>query len=74
MSTLKVMQIGNSFGVVLPKEVMARLKIAKGDELHLSDMPHGVALTTTDPSFEEEMNIAREFMREYRDALAELAK
>jgi putative addiction module antidote len=74
MSTLKVMQIGNSFGVVLPKEVMAKLNLEKGDELFLSDAPHGIRLTTIDPEFEVQMAAARKIMKKRRHVLAELAK
>jgi putative addiction module antidote len=74
MNSLKITQIGNSLGVVLPKEMLARLNVTKGDELFMSRTPHGVVLTTTDPEFEHQMTLAREIMRDYRDALAELAK
>lgn len=74
MTTLKITQIGNSLGVILPKEVLARLKLEKGDQLFVSDMPGGVALTPHDPVFEAQMKAAREVMRERRDVLRELAK
>ncbi len=53
MATLKVTQIGNSLGVILPKEVAARLKVEKGDELAYVETPGGIELTSYDPSFEE---------------------
>ena len=74
MHTLKLTQIGNSVGVILPKEVLARLKVEKGDSLHLTDTPDGVALTPYDPTFEEQLKRGREFMREYRDTCRALAK
>lgn len=74
MSALKLTQIGNSVGVVLPKEVLARLKLSKGDTLHLTETPGGIALTPYDPRFEEEVQLGREFMREYRDTFRALAK
>lgn len=74
MSALKLTQIGNSIGVILPKEVLARLKVTKGDTLHLSDTPTGIALTPYDPTFEEQLELGREFMREYRDTFRALAK
>lgn len=74
MATLKVTQIGNSLGVILPKEVLARLKVEKGDALFITDTPTGVALTPYDPSFDEQLEIGREFMREYRDTFRALAK
>lgn len=74
MTTLKLTQIGNSVGVILPKEVLARLKLEKGDLLHVTDTPGGISLTPYDPGFEEQLEIGREFMREYRDTFRALAK
>jgi putative addiction module antidote len=74
MHTLKLTQIGNSVGVILPKELLARLKVEKGDVLYVTDTPSGVALTPYDPSFDEQLAIGREFMREYRDTFRALAK
>lgn len=71
---LKVTQIGNSVGVILPKEVLARLKVGKGDSLFVTDLPDGVALRPYDADFAEAMEAAREIMKEYRDVLRELAK
>ena len=71
---LKVTQIGNSVGVILPKEVLARLKVGKGDSLFVTDLPDGVALRPYDAAFAEAMEAAREIMKEYRDVLRELAK
>jgi putative addiction module antidote len=74
MVKLKVTTIGSSAGVVIPKEVLSRLKIAKGDSIFLTESPDGVRLTPYDPEFEEQMSLARKFMRENRDVLRELAK
>jgi putative addiction module antidote len=74
MHILKLTQIGNSLGVILPKEVLARLKLAKGDTLHITDTPDGLALTPLDPNFEVQLAVGREFMREYRDTFRALAK
>jgi putative addiction module antidote len=74
MTTLKLMQIGNSVGVILPKELLARLKLEKGDLLHVTETPDGVALTPYDPAFDEQLELGREFMREYRDTFRALAK
>lgn len=74
MATLKVTQIGNSLGVILPKEVAARLKVEKGDELAYVDTPGGIELTSYDPDFEEKMEAARRVAKRYRNALRELAK
>ena len=74
MAALKLMQIGNSVGVILPKEVLARLKLEKGDLLHVTDTPDGVALSPYDPGFEQQMTAARAIMRKRRSVLRELAK
>ena len=74
MHALKLIQIGNSVGVILPKEVLARLKLSKGDTLHVTETPDGIALTPYDPGFEEQVELGREFMREYRDTFRALAK
>ena len=74
MAALKLMQIGNSVGVILPKELLARLKLEKGDLLHVTDTPDGVALSPYDPTFDQQLELGREFMREYRDTFRALAK
>ena len=51
-----------------------RLKLSKGDTLHVSETPDGIALTPYDPSFQEQVDMGREFMREYRDTFRALAK
>jgi putative addiction module antidote len=74
MLALKLTQIGNSVGVILPKEMLARLKLEKGDTVFCTDSAEGVTLTPYDPSLEEQLKIGREFMREYRDTFHQLAK
>lgn len=74
MHSLKLTQIGNSVGVILPKEVLARLKLEKGDTVYVTETPDGFALTPYDPAFEEQLALGREFMREYRDTFRALAK
>lgn len=74
MHALKLTQIGNSVGVILPKEVLARLKLEKGDTVYVTETPDGVTLTPLDPAFEQQLEIGREFMREYRDTFRALAK
>ena len=59
MRTLKLTQIGNSVGVILPKEVLARLKVEKGDTLHVTDTPDGIALTPHDPTSSAATNAPR---------------
>jgi putative addiction module antidote len=74
MQGIKLTQIGNSVGLILPKEVLARLKLEKGDTVFLTDTPGGVTITPNNPSFEEQLDIGRQFMREYRDTFNALAK
>ena len=75
MVELKVRKIGNSLGVVLPKEAVSRLQAQEGDRLFLIDGPDGdYRLTPYDPKFEQAMKAARRGMKIYRNALAELAK
>jgi len=69
-----VTQIGNSTGLILPKEAANRLKVKKGDSVFLTETPDGYTLTPYDPEFEEQMTIARKGMSKYRNALHELAK
>lgn len=71
---LKVTQIGNSTGVILPKEILARLNVTRGDTLFVTETPDGVALHPHDAEFEAQMAMARDIMKEYRDVLRELAK
>ncbi|MEO5880996.1 MAG: AbrB/MazE/SpoVT family DNA-binding domain-containing protein, partial [Caldimonas sp.] len=59
MTALKLTQIGNSVGVILPKELLARLKVDKGDVLHVTDSPDGIMLTPYDPAFEEQLGHGR---------------
>jgi putative addiction module antidote len=75
MSTLKVRAVGNSLGVVLPKEVLARLKVGDGDTLFVTEAPDGaMRISPYDPDMEEQMKAAREGMVAYRNALRELSK
>ena len=74
MSALKLTQIGNSVGVILPKEVLVRLKLGKGDTVYLTENPGGVTLTPNDPTFEAQINVARTIMKKRRNVLRELAK
>ena len=74
MHQVKVTQIGNSLGVVLPKEVVDRLGIARGQMLSLSETTNGIELSAFDPEFEDQMRMAEEIMDRYRDTLRELAK
>lgn len=74
MHALKLTQIGNSVGVVLPKEVLARMKLEKGDTVFITETPEGYAVTPYDPELEKQLQAGREFMQEFRDAFHALAK
>lgn len=74
MQTLKLTQIGNSVGIVLPRELLARLGVEKGDSLFVSESPDGLRLVRTDPEFEKQMKAARDAMKKRRAVLSELAK
>ncbi len=74
MSALKITQIGNSVGVILPKDLLARLKVEKGDTLFWTEAANGVNLTAYDPEFVSQMTEARRIMKKRRDVLHELAK
>jgi len=74
MPALKLRPIGNSVGVVLPKEVLTRLNVGAGDMLYVVYTPDGVRLTAADPEFEAQMQTARRIMKRRRAVLRELAK
>lgn len=74
MLKLKLTTVGNSVGVVLPKEVLAKLKAQKGDTLFLTETPDGYEISAYDPEFEQQMEAARQVMRRYRNTLRELAE
>lgn len=70
----KVIQIGNSVGVVLPKEALAMLRVEKGDTLTFSAGPDGLKLTAFDDEKSRQLELVRKIMRKRRHALRELAK
>jgi len=74
MVSLKLMQIGNSVGFVLPKEAAARLKVEKGDAVFLTESPDGYRLSPYDPAFEKQMQTAERIMKKRRHVLRVLAK
>jgi putative addiction module antidote len=73
-STAKVLTIGSSAGIVLTKDILAHLKVQKGDSLYISDTPNGIMLTPYDPKFAAEMEAGRRVMRKHRDVLRKLAQ
>jgi putative addiction module antidote len=71
---LKITAIGNSAGVILPKELLARLRLQKGDELFALETPDGIRLTAFDPELAAQMEVAEQVMREDRLVLHKLAQ
>ncbi len=74
MLTVKVTAIGNSMGILLPKEALSKMKAAKGDTLYLVEGPEGYTLTPYRTDFGSQIKIAEKVMKKYRNALHELAK
>ncbi len=74
MTTLKLTKIGNSVGVILPKEILARLNADAGDLLYLTESPDGFRVTPYDPDFAQQMSSAERTMKKRRAVLRELAK
>ena len=71
---LKITTVGNSAGVILPRELLSRLRVAKGDSLYATELPDGVKLTPFDPELAGQMDVAERVMREDRNVLRKLAK
>lgn len=74
MTALKLIGVGNSVGVVLPKDLLARLGLQKGDTVYAVDTPDGVRLTPADAEFEAQMKVAQRLMHKWRNVFRELAK
>lgn len=71
---LELKRIGNSTGLILPKELLARLGLQQGDSVFVTETPNGFNVGRDNETLEEGMKIARKAMRTYRSALKELAK
>ncbi len=69
MNVFKVTAVGNSVGIVLPKEILERLRVQKGDSLYVIETKQGIELTPYNPEFARQMEAAGRVMREDRDAL-----
>lgn len=74
MLTLKLSKIGNSVGVVLPKEMLAKMHAREGDKICVIETPEGYTLTSYDEAFLKQMKLAKEIMHENRDVLKALAE
>jgi putative addiction module antidote len=74
MAIIKLTTVGNSVGVVLPRELLAKLRVDKGDVLYVVETPGGIELTPYRPDFAQQMDLAEDIMRENRDVLRKLAQ
>jgi putative addiction module antidote len=74
MTPLRITTVGNSLGVILTKELLAKLRVDKGDMLYVIETPHGIELSAYDPEFAKQMGLAETIMRENRDVLKKLAE
>lgn len=74
MTTLKLRAVGNSVGLVLPKDILARMNLAEGDTVQVVESPDGLLLTTMPRETEAQLELGREMMRKYRETFAALAK
>ena len=74
MTTLTIRKIGNSEGVIIPKELLARLRLSEGDQVYATETPDGLKLSAYDADFARTMDIAEQVMHEDRDVLRKLAE
>lgn len=74
MHSLKLTQIGNSVGIVVPKDLLARWHVDKGDAMYITESPDGDRITPYNPVFEAQMKLARQIMDKRKAVLHELAK
>lgn len=74
MTTITVRRIGNSLGVILPQETLNSLKVGEGDKLTLTETPQGMQISAYNAAFAEQIKAAQKCIRQYRNALRELAK
>ena len=74
MTTLKLTAVGTSIGVVIPKDMLNRMKVARGDTLHVIETPDGYLITPFDPAVSAQVEAGRAFMKEYRDTFKALAE
>ncbi len=74
MNTVKLTTIGNSVGIILPRDILARLRVEKGDILYVIETPTGVELTPYEPAFAQQMDALERTARDERDVLRKLAQ
>lgn len=71
---IKITTVGNSAGIILPKELLTRLRLEKGDELYATELADGIKLSPFDPKVAAQMEVAERVMRKRRSLLRKLAK
>jgi putative addiction module antidote len=71
---IRITTVGHSAGIILPKELMVRLRLDKGDELYATELPDGIKLSPFDPELAKQMEVAERIMRKRRSLLRKLAK
>lgn len=74
MQTIKLRKFGNSIGAIISKEILTKMKAKDGDSLYLIETEDGYTLTPYNPEFMQQMNVAEDIMKSYRNALKVLAK
>ena len=74
MTKVKITTVGNSAGIVLPKEILEKLRVSKGDVLSVNDTPNGIELSAYDERKSRQMDIAERIMRDNRNMLKKLAE
>ncbi|HEV2293765.1 MAG TPA: AbrB/MazE/SpoVT family DNA-binding domain-containing protein [Tepidisphaeraceae bacterium] len=73
-TTVKLTTVGNSTGIILPRELLEKLRVQKGDTLHVLETPNGIELTSFDPQMAQQMDVAEAVMRKRRNLLKKLAE
>lgn len=73
-TTVKIISVGNSAGIILPKEILEKLRVSKGDSLTVTESPTGVNLTAYDEKIARQMQVAEQVMRDNRNMLRKLAQ
>jgi len=73
-TTVKIISVGNSAGIILPKEILEKLRVSKGDTLTVTESPTGVNLTAYDEKIARQMEVAEQVMRDNRNMLRKLAQ
>lgn len=70
----KLTQIGNSLGIILTKDLVAKLRVEKGDKIFITETPNGIEISPYDPDFARQMDKAEGIMDKYKDVLHKLAQ